>query len=312
MFKADDTTSLLINKEAVLVKMRFDGPWRGQVVYNLDPQQQGRVKIRVWEIHGPEHEEFQPLPPDFIGPPAPWQVTQERGTSVRGLPWARPIFPVGGGGGTWDSGAFDVPPVGSNVVVFFEGGNSDSPLYLGTYHDVIDPWDSDPSLGGEVEEVVGVRRMGKVRSGWEQKNGGDLPIQSPSMGDWWTPGRGGNQAPLESQDMVDHDPTVRVLFKSIKGHTIVCDDADAREFLEILDRAGQGIRFECYVSAEANLGNMEQRGLRSVFRGDQIDRKKIVGRETRIALADILNQGLLIDSREGEERVKLVSWLPGT
>jgi len=64
---------------------------------------------------------------------------------------------------------------------------------------------------------------------------------------------------------------------------------------------------EGFITAEDNDCNAEQRGLRSIFRGDQIDRLKTLNEETRIILADILNQGLLISSRRGEERVKLIS-----
>jgi hypothetical protein len=260
---------------AVLAKVTFDGLWRGRVEYNKDPLQMGRIKVRIWECHGPECSvQTKAAEGSPIG---------RRGISHRGLPWARPVW---NSGGAYDTGQFDVPSVGSNVWVMFERGSKEHPVYFGTYNSI----------------TVEPRKYGTVWSQWEER---ELPIQPPSMGTWNRPP--GPMMPLESQEMKDHDPTIRVFFKTPKGHTMYSEEADEKEALEILDRAGQGIRWECHVTNEANEGNAEQRGLRSVFRGDQVSRDVTVGEDAKVMIADLLNQGILISSRKGEERLKLIS-----
>lgn len=302
-----------INENA-LSSNRYQGFWRGRIEYNKDPLQQGRVKIRVWEIHGPELT--------FLSDGT------KRGSSIEGLPWARPLWGMGGGGGAYDTGEFDVPPVGANVWMFFERDLPDLPVYLGTFHEIavleteIDPKMGDEAVSGsdapcggpknakilqirEAKDPEGNsygRKYGTIYSGWREQ---ELPLQPPSMGAWYRPA--GPQMPMESQEMVDHDPTVRVYFKTPKGHSLISEDGDEKEYVQLVDRVGQGLRIEGFIKAEENVGNKEQRGLRSVFRGDQIERIKTLNEETQILLADILNQGLIISSRKGEERVKLIS-----
>jgi hypothetical protein len=304
-YNPEDPLSILLNIGDVLSRNKFDGFWRGRVEYNKDPLQLGRCKVRVWEIHGPEYEKM----PDGTA----------RGSSIEALPWARAAFGMGGGGGAYDTGQFDVPPVGSNVWVFFERSEGDSPVYFGTYHDIagqevdpvedeyltadppVDVVDDSPHQDYTVEDYYG-RKYGTIYSQWREE---ELPVQPPSMGTWYRPP--GPQMPLESQEMVDHDPTIHILFKTPKGATLLAEEADGKEKVEFLDRVGQGLRMEGFVTIEDNVGNAEQRGLRSVYRGDQLDRLKTLNEETRIMLADLINQGLLISSRKGEERVKLIS-----
>jgi len=78
----------------------FLAMYRGVVVGNVDPRKLGRCTIYV---------------------PG---VTPEDGGA-----WA---YPVGGmGSGSSQRGQYDVPPVGSDVVVWFEQGDVDHPYYMG-------------------------------------------------------------------------------------------------------------------------------------------------------------------------------------
>jgi len=84
-----------------IIDPRFLGPRVGVVVERDDPEQLGRVRVRV---------------PGLVEPASAW---------------ARP-FGTGWGGST-NMGAFGVPAVGAEVVVFFEAGDVDAPLYTGGY-----------------------------------------------------------------------------------------------------------------------------------------------------------------------------------
>jgi hypothetical protein len=79
---------------------RFFGKYRGKVVNNLDPQQQGRVQVDVPGVFGSGQ-----------------------------LAWAMPCVPFAGPG----VGLFLVPPVGANVWVEFEAGNPDYPIWAGGF-----------------------------------------------------------------------------------------------------------------------------------------------------------------------------------
>ena len=78
----------------------FYGKYRGQVVNNIDPQQIGRIQVRVSDV--------SPLPL---------------------ATWAMPCVPVAG----INMGVFTVPPVGAGVWVEFERGDQDFPIWVGGY-----------------------------------------------------------------------------------------------------------------------------------------------------------------------------------
>jgi uncharacterized protein involved in type VI secretion and phage assembly len=78
----------------------FYGKYRGQVVNNIDPQQIGRIQVRVSDV--------SPLPL---------------------ATWAMPCVPVAG----INMGVFTVPPVGAGVWVEFERGDQDFPVWVGGY-----------------------------------------------------------------------------------------------------------------------------------------------------------------------------------
>lgn len=79
---------------------KFYGKYRGKVENNIDPMQQGRVQVSV---------------PAVLGDTT--------------LAWAMPCAPFGGS----SVGLFTVPPVGANVWVEFEGGDTDYPILGGCF-----------------------------------------------------------------------------------------------------------------------------------------------------------------------------------
>ncbi|MFI6644012.1 phage baseplate assembly protein V [Streptomyces sp. NPDC050504] len=78
------------------------GKYRGRVVDNADPKRLGRLKLTVPDVFGPD--------------------------VVTG--WASPCVPYGGAKGR---GLFFVPENGSGAWVEFEQGDTDCPLWVGTY-----------------------------------------------------------------------------------------------------------------------------------------------------------------------------------
>ena len=78
----------------------FYGKYRGKVENNIDPMQLGRVQVSV---------------PAVLGD----------GT----LSWATPSVPYAGS----QVGFFAIPPVGANIWVEFEGGDTDFPIWTGCF-----------------------------------------------------------------------------------------------------------------------------------------------------------------------------------
>lgn len=79
---------------------KYYGKYRGLVMQNIDPNQLGRIQVSV---------------PAVLGEAS--------------LPWALPAVPMAG----IQSGIYTVPPVGANVWVEFEGGDTDAPIWSGGF-----------------------------------------------------------------------------------------------------------------------------------------------------------------------------------
>jgi hypothetical protein len=83
-----------------VTRQTFYGKYRGTITDNKDPLMQGRIRAKVPSIFG----------------------DQETG-------WALPCSPYAGKG----VGFFFVPPVGANVWIEFEEGNTDNPIWAGCF-----------------------------------------------------------------------------------------------------------------------------------------------------------------------------------
>ncbi|MDO9598357.1 MAG: phage baseplate assembly protein V [Azoarcus sp.] len=79
---------------------KFYGKYRGMVVSNIDPMQEGRIQVQV---------------PDVAG--------------LATLNWAMPCVPVAG----IQNGMFALPEPGSGVWVEFEQGDADKPIWAGCF-----------------------------------------------------------------------------------------------------------------------------------------------------------------------------------
>ncbi|MDQ6617630.1 MAG: phage baseplate assembly protein V [Actinomycetota bacterium] len=91
------------------VRKRFFGKYRGSVVDNADPLAQGRLIVRVPDVSG-----------------------------ILTSNWALPCVPLAG---PMMGTSFVPPPIGSNVWVEFEQGDSQYPIWVGCF------WDTPANLG---------------------------------------------------------------------------------------------------------------------------------------------------------------------
>ena len=80
---------------------RYIGKYRGTVVNNIDPMQQGRIQAMVPDVSG-----------------------------LTLTSWAMPCLPVAG----LQTGMFTVPIIGSGVWIEFEKGDPDYPIWTGCFY----------------------------------------------------------------------------------------------------------------------------------------------------------------------------------
>lgn len=121
------------------------------------------------------------------------------------LPWARPaIWNCAGN----DMGTYLVPPKGTRVFVTFEYNDEDKPIYFGGV----------PTLFAE----------------GHPKSYNDNPVIN--LGNEYLTYSDDRPTDLDSTTSAKH-----ILFKSIKGATIIIDDEDTKESIKIIDSAGQSI-----------------------------------------------------------------------
>lgn len=207
-------------------------------------------------------------------------------TPTKALPWAS-VMSLNGGGLDYGSSGQQYP-VGSNVWVMFALGKLEHPVVMGGYR--CDRRVPDGINDGHLLTLDGVSDSGADTT--------------------WSPDEDESEHPkdvFEDSYQGDNHPTITVWQKSFKGHTILVEDRDGFEFLQIIDRAGQVIEMNCPVTETANEGNSEQRGSRSAIRDNQVDQGNLVGGRAFIRLKDIAGQEILLDGRSGNEQIKLLS-----
>lgn len=199
------------------------------------------------------------------------------------LPWAEPSF-IGAGP---DMGSFITPVIGTTVYVMFEAGDPNFPVYLGTI----------PSV--EIEQA---KPMGVV---------GTVPTESSVVvGQWET--QMASDTPLDIYDHVSSQngqPTKRLIYKSLKGHTFIVEDGDEIESLAIIDRIGQMFKMISPVVQSVNRVTTQafQRGLKNVQDGTQFLYSQLVNSKAVMIWKDVAGQLLRFTAQQHAEKVELVS-----
>lgn len=198
---------------------------RGIVEYNRDPTRRGRVKVRIAE-DGPEISE------------------QNKGKVRKAtlhLAWYLPLFGLGAGTGF---GAFTVPPVGARVYVMYERAHPDMGVYFGGWY--ANPY-RQRRYGVTESTLTPPLKQFENQEGYNEEGdaGGQfaLPPKETVYQGHWTEEQG-PELPLELREMVDHTPDSQMIFKTLKGASMMIKERDEAEELIITDRLGAEIRFQ--------------------------------------------------------------------
>lgn len=243
------------------------GFFPGVVEINDDPRNIGRVKVRIGGIHAFENG------PDKIPPEK--------------LPWAWRVGPAY---------MHTVPQVGDTVVVGFMMGDHQQPFYIGTTSANLKRKQIKGRLAylPDPEPINKEDRMGNVGSYGDPGANNAMAYEQPE----------GNEAPEEFfERRRTTAPTLQVIIKSMRGHTIYTEDNAGDEALKIIDRMGQLLAFHCPVSEDANRGNMARRGLKEAENGSQLGLDNTNG-EVSVTLMDAVNQFLRLDAGAGKLRLQ--------
>jgi uncharacterized protein involved in type VI secretion and phage assembly len=129
-------TAATVSRLAERSETQFFGKYRGIVADNADPEQLGRVKLRVPSVLGDSDD----------------AVTD----------WAWPCVPFGGAD---NQGWFFIPEPGARVWVEFEEGNLDLPLWVGTFWSRPGGTTQIPAQAQQMTNNAPQRRVLKTPSG---------------------------------------------------------------------------------------------------------------------------------------------------
>lgn len=243
------------------------GIYRGYIEYINDPQQLGRVKVRVPSIHG-----------------YPKDVPTEL------LPWAYVMSPFGGG---HDYGMKAIPPVGSACFITFEGGNKNIPLVLGM-------WDGIPDKDSlMLRNPVGTLPKRDISMSpspsepWAAPPGPDSPKEYLQQVDHrperYVPFKSVKGAVLDIEDRDEVE------------HTELVDRAGQGLFLSgpIKDKKEK--------EEPANLNNEAQRGLKKALEGTQFPLESTVAEEAEVVIVDLGSQSISLNTSKGNNKIVISS-----
>lgn len=261
-----------IFKEASTAVTKLYGIYRAKVEYINDPNQTGRVKVRIPVLHSTDKQMSTDL-----------------------LPWAVVMSNFGGG---YDYGTKHIYPVGSTVFVMFEGGNVEYPVVIGSWEgnstswnimlrDTAGEWPKGPMSMSPQEDIP-----------WFSPPGGDSPkeylLMSEHSPERYVPFKSVKGATIDVEDRDEVE------------HTRILDRAGQGLFFDapILAEVPEGKPFP------ANEGNQAQRGLRTAQEGDQLPLESTLASEASVTLVDINSQSIMLHSSENANSIKLTSKQP--
>lgn len=239
-------------------KPRIEGVQFGLVENITDPERRGRVQVRIHSQHGGRDN----VPTADL----PWALVEQQG------------------GGVYDVGSFNVPPVGAWVTVDFLHQHPDFPIVRGTIQGVPDNFQEVLTASGKEHPAAPV---------------------DPSK-QWVTPRELETVKDIfDGKSKTDHTPTRTVWNKSIRGHTIMVEDGAEGEYIKIIDRAGQVFEMSCPTHPLTNAQNWEQRGSRDASLGTQLLHEALKDGHAHIRLVDLSGQEFVMDAQQGNEKILL-------
>ena len=199
--------------------------------------------------------------------------------------WGDACLPFGG---AEDAGCFVIPMEGTPVWVEFEGGDTRFPIWVGFWYGGSDP-------GKQPTEATRVCDEPTCQDCEDKRDHAEGPDAAEHLK------YAGHQHPPF------YCPRRSVLFKSETGHTILVDDKDGKELLEIIDRAGQVIRMLCPVKPETQVDGQNRRADRRADEGTQVEQDDLVERGAGMEFMDVCRQVLRFEAWKDEEKVILRS-----
>ena len=200
-------------------------------------------------------------------------------------PWADACTPYGGNP---DAGAFMIPDVGASVWAEFEGGDTNYPIWTGAWFARSDPGEIPDESARTCEQAYCADCEDKARC---DADSAEKAIHAQYHG-----------GPPYSC------PRMRVIVKTETGHTILADDRDGTERLELIDRSGQSLRFDGPVKPEKQKGNALPRGTANAQDGTQLDvANDIVADTGGISLVDLAGQRLVFEAWVDKQKIYLRS-----
>ena len=243
---------------------RYPSLYRGVVENVADPLLSGRVQVRVPAAHG-------------LNMGKSGDVSESnRFIPTKNLPWASV---VSAGGGSFDRGSSLPLSSGALVLVAFEAGDVYSPVVVGQlncFPNLKTPINTDP---------------------WEELPTYPVPLGIGAK----------NQPqptfPNEAGLGFRQSATRFVIHKSLKGHTVWGEDRDDAECFEMVDRNGQGIRMEGFVSLDDNAENENRRRTGSVFARCPVVKSNI----SRVLVKEVGNNSITMESYEEEKKLRIGS-----
>lgn len=179
---------------------RYYGIYYGKVEQRIDPERMGRVKVRIFGLHGDEMQ-------------------------VEDLPWALPNATA------WNKGGFfNVPPIGTVVTIQFQTGDPEYPVWTGGHWGIIgEERDLSALLG--VSLIVNISPEPEAPDG--QGAAANTNWASSSFG-----GKRIEEGPLKQEEIKDalsSDAPNNFGFSSPLHKHIELDDRKGREKVKLAD-----------------------------------------------------------------------------
>lgn len=193
------SNSLKRSKTELNPKTELNAMYTGIVEDTNDPRGMGRIKVRIPALHGTNPSQSYYLP-------------------TKQIPWATPACLTGGSN---DMGQYIVPTKGCQVMVSFQCNSFSYPVYFGTLpsqtNGIAKNYNDNSSIfGGENIEILSDDRIKDLN------NSSSTAVKS------------------SNKTLRDKNTTGKtVVYKSLKGATIMIDDEDGAENIQFMDASGQ-------------------------------------------------------------------------
>lgn len=192
--------SLKENKEKLTTRTELNAVYTGIVEDTNDPRGLGRIKVRIPALHGTATNQSFYMP-------------------TKQIPWASPALLNGGSN---DMGQYIIPIKGSQVMVTFELNSFNKPVYMGSV---------PTNTSGKTKSYNDNDAIYKGKSVDIKTNDRITDLSKSS-----STSTKANKKKTHKQKMTTGKT---VLYKSLKGATVMIDDEDGSENIIFMDANGQ-------------------------------------------------------------------------